>query len=192
MSKTIRVTCEAKTYLPLDSLVYFQGELCTLEKNELEVARKTLLEDGIFKPALIWQHKGKNNIIDFHARYRVLIQMVEEGYTIETIEGVENPIPASLATNIKTVKQAKELVLKSRTRFHRMSDESLYEYMHLNEIPWENVKEAWAFPGMNRDIFELAYVRDGVVNYDPESKQREYDEDIKTKSKCPRCGYEWG
>lgn len=174
--KTVRVTCKANDYLPIESLQEFQGNLCELTSDACEKAKKSILKHGLFLPEAIWKDGDACKIIDGHARVRTLRQMQTEGYTIP-------PVPV-IYVEAASEAEAKEKILLARSQYHRTTEEGLYQFIHENYLDWGELKMEVEFADINMIEFEKGYFGD-----EPPGGGGEGSGEHKTK--CPQCGYEF-
>lgn len=135
----IKINVESSTTVPLESLEPFQGTLKHIEKSEYEKLRKVLIEQGFSFAVHIWQHGGKNHIIDGHQRVFVLKQM-------KASEGFDVPdIPVSIV-KAKTLREAKLRVLAGASQYGKLDKDGLREFMTENDIEFEDLVSNFDFP----------------------------------------------
>lgn len=174
----IKIKCKGHINLPLDSLVFFQGELKELTKDSYNKLRKQIVNHGFSEPISVWQHKDKNYILNGHQRVRVLRVLKEEKHTIPDI-------PCNLI-EAKDIKEAKKKVLAFTSQYGKITDDGLYEFMNDADIPFEDIKDDFQFHELDLDNFEKSFFKD-----DSKEKEKEIDENINTDNECPKCGYKW-
>lgn len=122
MPKIISIKCKGTKSIDLDDLVYFQGALKELSKDNFEKLKKSFLKYGFRIPIFVW----RKNIMDGHQRYLVLSKLKEEGYQIDKIPIVE--------IEAKDIKQAKEILLLINSRYGKITDEGLYEFVETSGL----------------------------------------------------------
>jgi hypothetical protein len=150
--KTIKITVEAKTTIPLAKLEPFQDEIKTLPKEEYERMRANILKYGFSFAVHVWKDKGKNYIIDGHQRTFTLRQL-------ETIEGYEiPPIPVAIV-QAKSFKEAKQKVLAGASQYGRMSEQGLFDFMKSNAIQFELLAGHFDFPEINLGQFSDTFFK---------------------------------
>jgi len=80
--KNIKIKCQGAGTLPLESLTQFQGNLKTITPANLKKLRSRIIDSGFVAPIFIWQHEGKNYILDGTQRLLALKSLQGEGYHI--------------------------------------------------------------------------------------------------------------
>jgi hypothetical protein len=145
---TIKINVEGKTTVDLKTLIPFQGKLKHIEKAEYEKLRKVIIDQGISFTWHIWQHKGKNYIIDGHQRTFTLTQMVK-------IEGWKCPkVPVSIV-KAKSFKEAKLKVLAGASQYGKLSKDGLLEFLKENDIDFDEIVSDFHFPELDfADLME--------------------------------------
>ena len=87
----------------------------------------------------------------------------------------------------KNKKEAAKLILLQSSRYGKMTNETLYEFLHENELNFDDLKVELDLPDIKMDLFG-----DG---YNPETFQPSKDDqtnlDEKKSVKCPGCGHEF-
>lgn len=79
----VRITCKADSFLPLDKIKDFQGELKTRTISDIEHLISSIERHGFAFPFFIWkQPDGTCSCLDGHGRIMALTQMKKEGYEI--------------------------------------------------------------------------------------------------------------
>lgn len=144
--QVLKVAVTGATTLPLESLEPFQGDLKRLEREEYEKLRKNLIENGISFTTHVWQHEGRNYIIDGHQRR----------FTMETMknnEGWQIPeIPVSLV-QADSFAEAKRKVLAGTSQYGKMTAKSLAEFAETNDIPYDEIVASFRFPEIDTSEF---------------------------------------
>ncbi len=102
-NKKIKITCQAATVLQPDELEDFQGGLKTISETDLRRLKNQIRRHGISAPIFVWQHKGKNYVLDGHQRLKALRGLALEGYQFDGI-------PAA-TISAATVTEAREKLL---------------------------------------------------------------------------------
>lgn len=121
----------------------------------------------------VWQSKDTVYIIDGHHRYKVLDLLEKEGVNV----------PAKLPCTFiecKDIKEAKKLVMTYSSRYAKVQEEGLYEFLNVNDFDFESLKNEIDIPNIDFEKFELGYV--------------ESNEDRKSAKEpmqitCPECGH---
>ena len=78
----IKINCEAEKKISITSCVPFQGNLKKRNQQDIDDLKKSLIEDGLMMPFVIWKHDDKNYILDGHGRREALIQLSFEDNSI--------------------------------------------------------------------------------------------------------------
>lgn len=150
----INTGCTAK----LADLFPLQGNLKTLQKKDFEKLRQSLTVHGIVFPFFIWvENTGgvlTRWLVDGHQRHFTLMQMMKEGVK------VPNEVPV-VEVPAKDIDEAKRLILLASSRYARVSDESLYEFVEgLEGIDWDELKKEISIPDMSMSEFEKGWMKD--------------------------------
>lgn len=144
--KTIHIKCEAKEYIQLDDLIPLQGDLKSITKEDFDKLKKSLISDGIPLGFHVWHDKDKVYIADGHHRRLALLALRDEGYHIPALPC--NPVKAN------NKKEAAKIVLISNSRYARMSQESISDFMIDFELDLSDLDNI-DIPELNMDDFEL-------------------------------------
>lgn len=148
MSKTIKITCKGQKYYPIDKLKNFQGELKELRKDEFEKLKRSILKHGFSFPVFVWG----DFLMDGHQRVFVVGKLLEDGYTIGDIPVVE--------IDAKNEKEAAEKLLLLNSRYAKITDDGLYEYLNNFELDISELKVDLELPEINLDRFMARYFED--------------------------------
>lgn len=99
--KVIQIKCTSDTHLSFSEMMPFEDNPREISPAGLNKLKKSILELGIFKPFLVWQHEGKNKIIGGNQRYAVIHYLVEhEGYTVSKLPVTVLNVPEGVARTI--------------------------------------------------------------------------------------------
>ncbi len=176
--KIIKVTCEAADTAPVDELQHFQGNLKTLRKEEAELIRASIVEHGFSFPVFVWKSpKGAKKLIDGHQRAFVLKEMVREGWQMS------GGVPVAWI-HAASEKEAKKKVMLAAGRYAKIDQEGMYEFIEEAGIDFDELMKTIDLPDFNEKAFKANFYLEGI-------EQPEFDENIETKNKCPKCGYSW-
>jgi hypothetical protein len=167
--KQIPITCKGTSYLELKELKHFQGNLKELRKAEFEKLKTSIIRKGFRFPVLVW----KDRVLDGHARIYTVKEMLKEGYSIGKIPVVE--------IEAKNEREAKELILLVSSRYGRVTEEGLYEFIIDGKLDFGELKQEIDLPEINFERF--------ITGYGQENKGN--GGGSQTFLKCPFCGYEW-
>jgi ParB-like chromosome segregation protein Spo0J len=148
----------------------FQGKLKEIHKEEYDKFKKQIEELGFSEPISVWQHKGKNYILNGHMRIFVLKGMRVEDYL------VPDKIPCNIV-EASDWKQAKKKVLALTSQYGTMTRDGLYEFLSEANISLEEVAKEFRFPEIDFDVMNAEF---------SESEAKEKKEG--KKKSCPNCG----
>jgi len=144
--KKIEVKNKVEKRISIEKLQNFQGTLKELSRNKYEKLKKSILKYGFRIPIFIWG----NNILDGHQRVFVLKQLKNEGYEIPEIPVVE--------IEAKDLQEAKKLLLLINSRYGKITEEGLYEF--IQDLNWEEIKKELDFADINIRDFEEGWIKD--------------------------------
>lgn len=141
-----------------------------ISSREMEKLKKSIREFGYIEP-IIWNRKT-GNVVGGNQRLKALIELGVKEVDIIEVNLDENK---EKALNVALNKISGE-----------WDDLGLFEL--LEEIHKKN-KNLFDITGFNdEDLEELRLVKEDIeINI----KEKEFDENITTTNKCPKCGYEW-
>lgn len=148
-------------YLPIETIVPYENNAKVHTAEQIEQIKKSIEDYGMNDPIGIWH----DTIVEGHGR---LMACLELGYT-------EVPV---IRLDHMTDEQRREYTLvHNQTTMNTGYDFDLLD-LELEDLT-DFDAEAFGF-----DIL-------GSENLDDLEEFKEFDENIETKNKCPRCGYEW-
>ncbi len=105
-----------------------------------------------------------------------LKDMVKAGFRIANLPTID--------IEADNEKEAKELVLLISSRYGKVTDDGLYEFIVEGELNFDELREMIDLPEIDLNSFRRGYM--------PEAGEGEKEiGEIETSNKCPRCGYEW-
>jgi hypothetical protein len=174
--KSIDIRCKGSRYIRIDSLINFQGNLKELKKEEYYKLKTSLIKYGFRFPVLVWENEGQNYFLDGHQRIFVVKELLKEGYTIEDIPVVD--------VEAKDKQEAKKLLLFINSRYGKITDEGLYEYIETSGLDFAELKTELDLPEIDLNKFGASYYEDIEI------KEKEIEK-LEIENKCPKCGYEW-
>ena len=148
-------------YLSIETIAPYENNAKVHTAEQIEQIKKSIEDYGMNDPIGIWH----DTIVEGHGR---LMACLELGYT-------EVPV----------------------IRLDHMTDEQRREYMLVHNQTTMNT--GYDFDLLDLELDELAdfdaeafgFDILGSENLDDLEEFKEFDENIETKNKCPRCGYEW-
>lgn len=143
---TIKTSVKGAGLVKLDDLAPLQGELKTLDRENYEKYRKSLIEFGVSFVTHIWKNKGKNHIIDGHqGRFTMRKMRDEEGWKIP-------PIPVAYV-EAKNFVEAKRKVLAAASEYGTMNNASLFEFAQSADIPYDDIVASFTLPSIDQGQF---------------------------------------
>lgn len=169
--KTIQIKCEAKSYYQLDDLNHFQGDLKSIDKDQFLKLKKSLISDGLPIGFHVWiDKKSKVWTIDGHHRVLALKALRDDGFHIPSLPCV--------IVQAKDKKEAAKAVLINNSKYARMNQESLGNFMIDFEL---NVTDL--------DFLDIAELK----NFAPDLTDSDFNpsDDVEADKKhkvCPHCG----
>lgn len=166
--KEIRITCKSHSQVPIEELIWFQGNLAELSPESEEKLWKSIQRHGIFMAFSVWEDGGKKHIIDGHARLKTL---QNKGYT--------GLVPVNFVM-ADSYDDAREKVLLARSQSNVTTEEGLFEFA--GDLDWTDggLPDLLDIPDINIDIFKMRF--DGEVVDDPLSEWQgmpEFEQDGK-------------
>ena len=164
-NKTISIRCEGQEYHDIEDLIPFQGKLKSISSDNFHKLKESIKSDGIPLGFHIWKQKDKAYIMDGHHRKMALQALKDEGYFIP-------PVPCNLVI-AKSKKEAAKVILISNSKYSRVSEESLSDYMIDMELKVEDL-ENLDIPELNmNDLEPEQESKDGLTDDDavPEVEQ---------------------
>jgi len=154
--QTLKITCDTRDSLPLDSLTDFQGNLKTLSDKNFAKLKKQIIKHGFSFPFFVWRDGETNFILDGHQRLKVLSRMRADG----------EPLPEKFPVvfiEAKDRKEAKEKLLAENSQFGQFSDLGLVEFMDEAELDFEELSEL-ELPGIDLESL-LAEMKIGDADF---------------------------
>lgn len=153
----IKITCKGTKYLPIDGLQAFQGNLKDLRAEELEKLKRSILRYGFSFPVFVWGDK----ILDGHQRVFAVRELLKEKHTIGKIPVVE--IEAENET------EAAEKLLILNSRYARITDEGLYEFLSNHSVDLTGIKDDLVLPEIDLDRFISGWSEETSQTVSPEN-----------------------
>lgn len=180
IDKAISIKCLSEINVPYKELNFFQGKLKSIEKSKFDDLKKSLIKSGLPLAFHIWiDSKGKKWLIDGHHRWLAFEALESEGYFIP-------PIPCILV-NAKTKKEAAKIVLVANSRYAKMTQESISDYMIDFELSVDDL-DLLDIPELDMSTFNNSTPDFESGNEDDQGK---LDELKPINCKCPSCGEEF-
>lgn len=138
--KEIVLKCSGEEYYDIDDLVPFQKKLKSIDKDKFKDLKDSIIKDGLPLGFHIWKDKGVIYIMDGHHRQLVLKACRSEGYLVPKV-----PCSNVIAKNKK---EAAKNILIANSKYAKITDESLSDYMIEFELQLEDL-EYLDFPELN-------------------------------------------
>ena len=148
--KKINITCKGSRSIPIDSLLDFQGNLKTLERDEAEKLKRSILKHGFSFPVMVWQ--DHNSILDGHQGLFCVRELIKQGYGIGDIPIVE--IQAA------TEAEAAEKLLLINSKYAKMTDDGLYEFLNEHSVDISSMAGDLNLPEIDIEKYLAGYVED--------------------------------
>lgn len=170
-NRHIPIKCRGLREVHYSTLKPFQGGLKKMSPESADKLKSSILKWGWRFPVFVWRDGGTDWIHDGHGRLLVLQGLVDEGYEINKIPVVD--------IEAKDRKEAAELLLALNSRYQKITDEGLSEYMNMMDIT-----------PLDLDMIDLPDIDMGALEMDTEEADKvEPDEGVSRQ--CPECGYRW-
>jgi DNA modification methylase len=163
MIKKIKIRCKGTRYIPLNNFLSFHGNLKELGKGEYHKLWKSMEMKGFRFPTFIWE--DHNYILDGHQRIFVLKDMVKAGFRIENLPAID--------IEADSEREAKELVLLIASRYGKVTDDGLYEFIMEGGLDFNALKETIDLPEINLKEFEESYFPNEPKDAEPQIDRAE-------------------
>jgi len=162
-------------HIPWEILQGYEfNDLKEVDSRDVSKLKRAIIEQGFCFPIEIWA--GHQYVIDGRGRDEALTQLEQEGYEIPPLPVIEIEAPDR--------ETAKRLVLMRSSQHGRFTQSQLEAFVA--DIPVDDLDTVVSIPGLDIGVLG-SDVEDAVPPDDFET----FDDDIKTKHRCPSCGYEW-
>ena len=162
----------------IDKFVDLQRNLKNMTVKNFEKLKNSILTYGFSFPLFVWNDEGTLYTVDGHHRIKVLQELRFDGCLVP-----ELPYCSIEAKN-KT--EAKEKLLMFNSRFAKVTDEGLYEFVEKANLDLKSFMEKIEFPEINSKVFVESYCRET-----PSNKKDKKDGPVINLHKCPECGHEF-
>jgi hypothetical protein len=159
MAKVIAIKCKGSRMAPLSSLEIVQGDLKELSKKNYEKLRQRIEEKGFDAPLFVWQNK----ILDGTQRFRVLGQMLKEGWELP---GGMVPICDIDAVDLQ---EAKDRLLGYISQYGKLTTEGLHDFMADMDL---SALDSLDLPDFDLEAFEGSDMK----GWDEEESNRQTEE----------------
>ena len=154
-----------------------------MSKDEYEQLKNSVLKNGIIDALKVWQDK-KSKIW--------LLDGVGRRLLADKLKSEDKTFPKkwdALFINCKDRKEAAKFVLIYSSRYRRILEETLDEFIHVNELDFEDLKTEIDIPEIDLKEFEEGWIKEFNGNIIDENEQGKLDK--KQKIICPKCKYEF-
>ena len=74
----IKINCKTEDTLKLADMAFFQGHLKKRTDKDLAELKQSLETEGLMMPFAVWNHEGKNLLLDGHGRKQAIMRIIEE------------------------------------------------------------------------------------------------------------------
>ena len=126
--------------MPIEKIKGLQGNLKELPPENFEKLKKSILKHGFAFPVNLARLNGEPyGILDAHQRVKVVIELVNQGYTLVNEKDKEVKSLPVTYTDVKNKQQAGELILQAVSQYGKITDEGLAEFMEEFDISNINV-----------------------------------------------------
>lgn len=154
--KPVRIACDTKDHLPIESLTPIQGDLKSLSEGDYTKLRQEILDTGFAFPIYVWRSpEGVNYIVAGHQRHRTLTKMKADGHEVPAIPVVY--------IEADSMKQAKRRVLQDVSQYGQVEGSGLHEFMIGAEMDFPELEESFRFPEIDLDSFKMEFIDDNTV-----------------------------
>jgi hypothetical protein len=148
----IPITCKGSKLVAIEDLIDFQGNLKTLEEREYKKIRASIEKHGFSFPVFVWEDK----ILDGHQRICTVKRMLDEGFAIGDIPVVE--------IDAENDAEAAEKLLLINSRFARISEDGLAEFIESNSVYLKDLVGTVDLPGIDMLHFVDEFFGDGATD----------------------------
>jgi len=135
---------------------WLQGSLKSISKPAFARLKRSLLANSFIQPFNIYQENGATWILDGHHRKLAMEELEKEGHTI----------PDSLPANIidcTDLREARKLVLLYASIYAQADEESLYEFIHVGGLDFDELKMQIDLPEISLSQFEAGWMTNEAV-----------------------------
>ena len=161
--ESLEITCKANEYLPIESLVEFQGKLKSRTERDLQNILNSLDEHGFAFPFFVWEKDGVNNVLDGHGRLQAIKLLKKMGKHIPDL-----PI---VRVKCKDEKSAKRLVLQLNSHYGRMTKDSVIKFIDgdisIDLNSFELPADTMIFTKLDEEAFQIPSNPTFVANDNP-------------------------
>lgn len=152
----VKITCKGSSFIDIDNLVEFQGELKKRTKKDLELIKKSIEKYGFSFPFFVWKHEDENKVLDGHGRLLALKEMRKDGEEIPHL-----PIVEIFA---ESVEEAKNKLLRLNSQFGSLSNESVMTFASGMEIDLDDLALPAGTLALNFEINDYSDLQNELDN----------------------------
>lgn len=186
MDKTVVMKCEGALRIPLEELLDLQGGLKELSpENKLKLRTEILNTGFAFAPHVWVDADDKKYLVDGHQRTSILRDLKAEGYEVP-------PVPVS-TVEAPTMAEAKRRILQASSQYGEMTAQGLYDFMLINEIPFQDVQASFDLPNIDmtkfKDFFAMPETKPEAASVSSEIGEEQFSH---LQHTCPQCGHQFG
>ena len=120
----IKVTCDCKTMLPISEIEAFQGKLKSIDEENFNKLKKSILKYGFSFPIFVWNKK----ILDGHQRLAAVKKLISDG---EQVKGDRLPV---VSIQARDEKEAAEKLLLINSRYAEINQSGFELFVEQFEI----------------------------------------------------------
>ena len=148
----------------INSLIFAEYNPRQLTKDQYQHLKDSIERFGLVDPIIVNKNKERNNIIiGGHQRVKVAKDM-----KIDTVPVLQLDL---------TYERERELNIRLNKNTGEWDMDNLANFFDLDELM------DWGFEKEDLKLFDDDYWKEPI--------EKEYDENIETDNKCPKCDYEW-
>lgn len=149
-----------------------------------EQLKNSLKNNDYIDPLKVWQEtSGKIWVIDGHHRIKSFMEIEKTDKTIVIPEYIN-----AVFINFANRKEAAKAVVIYSSQYAKTTEEGLYEYLHQEQIDFDEIKLDMNIPEIDISTFEQSYYRN-IEDIVPESGENQGKLDHPIIIECPKCGY---
>ena len=148
----------------INSLIFAEYNPRQLTKDQYQQLKDSIERFGLVDPIIVNKNKERKNIIvGGHQRVKVAKDM-----KIDTVPVLELDL---------TYERERELNIRLNKNTGEWDMDNLANFFDMDELM------DWGFEKEDLKLFDDDYWKEPI--------EKEYDENIETDNKCPKCDYEW-
>ena len=148
----------------INSLIFAEYNPRQLTKDQYQHLKDSIERFGLVDPIIVNKNKERKNIIvGGHQRVKVAKDM-----KIDTVPVLELDL---------TYERERELNIRLNKNTGEWDMDNLANFFDMDELM------DWGFEKEDLKLFDDDYWKEPI--------EKEYDENIETDNKCPKCDYEW-